>query len=223
MSQEPVDSSWASAIASAYAKYREASIKLGVSLLKDESTAEDICHNVFLRLMRRSDQPTTLTLQYILTAIRNECLTWLRHAARHRSAEPEYLDQIPQPEKDHGLELPYHALQRWKAELPEQQRIVFDLWCQRFSYEEIGDLLQIAYSTVKTQLTRAKATIRKRAEQEMAREREREKGLRLHLPATLHFESSCLPPRPAIGFYPPSQQPPLCSIAPTLIAIIFLA
>lgn len=134
-------------------------------------TAQDLVHDVFLRLWDKRDDFATVTDPegYLYAAARNRALTWLRQ----RRLEDQWHQQYAAPDVNGGRVAPPDpaqlllkaemaaALQRAVDGLPERQREVLMLQWKGRSYQQIGSLLGISLKTVSNHLTRATDHLRR--------------------------------------------------------------
>jgi RNA polymerase sigma-70 factor (ECF subfamily) len=127
------------------------------SYLKDTDICEDIVQETFIRIWE--DRPQIIRTEgiryYLFTAVRNNCISYLRKAKRHSTMDLD--DQPAAYIQDKEEEPDYRTLVR-KAidELPPRCREVFLL--SRFSnmtYKEIAGSLDISEKTVENQMTKA--------------------------------------------------------------------
>lgn len=66
-------------------------------------------------------------------------------------------------EKDSGVDVDYQQLLRLVAELPQQYRLVFNLYAiEGYTHAEIGEMLGISESTSKSNYSRAKNSLREK-------------------------------------------------------------
>jgi RNA polymerase sigma-70 factor (ECF subfamily) len=130
--------------------------------LRDRAAAEELAQDVFLELHRhwgemKSPEHIVFWLRRVMS---NRCIDTVRKRRNHRetsledSAEPTALERIQDP-------LLSSYLARMVASLPEKQRILVVLRYQEdMQPEEIGRLLRMNVSTVKTQINRALGLLR---------------------------------------------------------------
>ena len=134
------------------------------SLLKDEAKAEDVVHQVFLRLWEKAD---TLQYQdsvkaYLYRSVHNECLNQFKHQkvkqtysqyATHAVPQHTHTDGAGQAMQTRELE---QRIAESMAKLPTQCRTIFEM--SRFGhmkYHEIADTLNISVKTVEAQMGKA--------------------------------------------------------------------
>jgi RNA polymerase sigma-70 factor (ECF subfamily) len=137
--------------------------------LQDRAAAEELAQDVFLKLYRHfaeleSPEHVTFWLRKVTS---NHCID----AARRRKLRSFLgLGQAPEPSvpPQQGDPLRSELLQRLVASLPEKSRILIVLrYQEEMELEEIVRVLDLPLSTVKSQLQRALAMLREKAERTM--------------------------------------------------------
>jgi len=119
-------------------------ILYGRALGLSHGEAEDALHETFLAVMRLREFPREAE-NYLVRSFRNRALNFKRSIWRRLTRELESHHWFERsPEEDPALEIVMCAL----SELPQQQRevIVLKIW-NRFTFEEIGGLLEISPNT----------------------------------------------------------------------------
>ena len=153
-------------------RYKDKIFRLCVSMLRNETQAEDVTQDIFLRIWKAlpgfQGQASLSTWIYAIS--RNCCLTELKKQTAHRT------DSLDRPEiglaaeeltalhanvMETGAELDVH----WMVnQLPERYRRVIALfYLEQKSYEEVAVMLGLPLGTVKTFLYRAKKELIKLA------------------------------------------------------------
>jgi len=137
------------------------------SITKEETVAEEVVQNVFVKLWERSE---ALSISgslpaYLYRAVYNESLNYLKHQ-KVRSAYGQHVVHTMKNETEHGgKKLQLKELEGRLAEamndLPEQCRTIFQL--SRFEelrYREIADRLGLSIKTVENQMGKALKILR---------------------------------------------------------------
>ncbi len=138
-------------------KYAELVYRLAFSQLKNQSDAEDVLQEVFLRYLRK--QPAFESEEHgkawFIRVTVNRCRSvwssaWRRHHAELDESlaaeDPDYLD-----------------LRAAVCALPKKYRAVIHLfYYEDYTTAKIAALLRLKESTVRAQLTRARAMLRER-------------------------------------------------------------
>jgi RNA polymerase sigma-70 factor (ECF subfamily) len=154
-------------------RHQYAIIGTVAKMLGNSSDAEDIAQQVFIRLWKSAPryQPTAKFTTFLFTIARNLVF----NESRRRSRKKEY--SMDEREDDFHLQTPdtqnatpdqsvlhaelQHAVDQAIANLPEKQRLAVIL--RRYEgmpYDEIGGVLGLSIPAVKSQLFRARNTLR---------------------------------------------------------------
>lgn len=147
------------------AQYRDKVFRLAVSMLRDETQAEDLAQEIFLRIWKGlpgySGQASLST--WIYTISRNTCLTELkRRSARptvslHAPEIADSLDRIPALQSSDPASGAGMDVQRFLDCLPEKyRRVIVLFYLEQKQYAEVAAMLGLPLGTVKTLLFRAK-------------------------------------------------------------------
>ena len=151
-----------------YFRYIKKMIIFCNSLLRDESRAEDIAHDVFLQILETPDSlnPEKSFSGYLQTIARNRILNEFKRTDVHL----QYAQHIITHENDATNQTEHLILDNDYAkllndmidELTPQQKEVFRLSrIQGLNYNEIAELLHISLPTVKKHASLALEKIRK--------------------------------------------------------------
>jgi RNA polymerase sigma-70 factor (family 1) len=131
--------------------------------------AEEIAQEVFLCVWERREtwHISTSVRSYLLTAVRNAALSYLRHerVVRRRQTEiPEAQVTFAASPEVRALEAEtITAVQEAIGRLPERCRLVFTLHREQgLTYNEVAEVLGVSPRTVEVQIGRALKTLRKR-------------------------------------------------------------
>ena len=154
-------------------RHQYAIIGTVAKMLGNASDAEDIAQQVFIRLWKSAPRykPTAKFTTFLFTIARNLVF----NESRRRSRKKEY--SMDEREDDFHLQTPdtqnatpdegllhaelQHAVDQAIADLPEKQRLAVIL--RRYEgmpYDEIGQVLGLSIPAVKSQLFRARNTLR---------------------------------------------------------------
>ena len=154
-------------------RHQNAVVGTVAKMLGNASEAEDIAQQVFLRLWKSREryQPSAKFTTFLYTITRNLVFNETRRKSRRKESS------LDQRKDDYELELPSNPNHRPDNEhlnaelraaidqaieaLPEKQRLAVVLRrYQNLPYEEIGEVLDLTVSAVKSQLFRARGTLR---------------------------------------------------------------
>jgi RNA polymerase sigma-70 factor, ECF subfamily len=125
-----------------YRQHGPALLAYGASLLGDYAAAEDVLHQLFLKLLTMKTPPEEPRL-YLFKAVRNRCLNVLR--GRTRLASLDHQEWLVKPEGmiEAGLEV-----EKAIRELPPEQRevVVMRVWGE-MTLAEAAEVLEIPLNT----------------------------------------------------------------------------
>ena len=138
------------------------------TIVKDESTAEELVQNVFYKLWEKKEQiKVQQSVQaYLYRAVYNDCLNYLKHnkvKANHQ-AQTRYTSKEHDNHTDPAIvkELERH-IDEALNDLPEQCRTIFQL--SRFEdlkYRMIADQMGLSVKTVENQMGKALRILRQK-------------------------------------------------------------
>lgn len=134
-----------------------------LKIVKDEEIAQDLTQETFLHAFQHLDhfRMEARFSTWLWKIAHNLSLNYLR---KHTHQEKEYKEELLPPtflekhEEDEELML---AIRQAMEQLPEKQRIVFDMYdLQQLPQKEIAARLGISYGTVRSRLFYARKKIR---------------------------------------------------------------
>lgn len=147
---------------------RDKLFRFALRITGSQRDAEDVVQDVFEKIWRAPAEQNESVLNWeawCMTLTRNRSLDRLKILTTRRTSPIEYASGIINVE--HGPEQlviskdTVALVQRLIQQLPEKQRLVMHLRdVENFSYEEIAETLEISLDQVKTNLHRARKTIR---------------------------------------------------------------
>ena len=139
-----------------YDRYKLAMLKLAVVLVGDVNTAEDIVHDIFVKLAQSGNQlrPVGSLKSYLFTCVANRVRNRIRDTARHEETALDQADSSPcsQPGPHHWAILSEQlvALSEAMKQLPYEQREVVCFHVEAgLSLAEIAALQKTSVNTVK--------------------------------------------------------------------------
>ena len=137
------------------------------TIVQDSVMAEEMIHNVFLKLLERNEplKVHTSVKAYLYRSVNNECLNYIKHQKIRGNYEVETNTIMPNKTQSPLAQLQYRELEERlrKAinELPEQCRTIFQLSrFEELKYAEIALQLGLSVKTVETQMSRALKKLR---------------------------------------------------------------
>lgn len=148
-----------------YNYYHEPCIRFATSIIKDEEEAENMFHEVFIKIWSRREQinPTLNFSSYLFTCLRNLAFDHLKKMERSQQMQEQYL-QLMQYHYDNESEAEdakMNLLKNAMATLPEKRKMILKLNVEEGkSYQEIAEMMRISKNTVKNQLVKAKQFLR---------------------------------------------------------------
>lgn len=142
-----------------YDRYRDKLYTYGLKITKSEEAAEEIVHQVFLKIwMHRENLNPELSFNALLYKItKNFALNFLEKVSRSEALKQElyyYFDQRHTATEDEVIYDDYtHLVEKAVDLLPPQQKRVFLMHrTEGMSYKEIADALHLSKGTVKNHM-----------------------------------------------------------------------
>ena len=129
--------------------------------VRDPQSAENIVQDVFVILWEKRDKLVIATnvKSYLLTAVKNHCLNYIKREKRLLTLDEQFdiiKDNSNSPEEEYIKDESFLSVQKAIDELPEKCRRIYLM--KRYddlSYNEISEILGITENTIKTQMKRA--------------------------------------------------------------------
>ncbi|GAB4000643.1 RNA polymerase sigma-70 factor [Spirosoma daeguense] len=157
------------AFARLYRHYRTPALKFCTSLLKDAEDAENMVHDVFIKIWERraTINPSLNFNAYLFTCLRNLAFDHLKQIEKSQLLKQRYMermqtfhDEIPEDQ-----EAQIQLLQTAISSLSEKRKLILRMNVEDGkSYQEIAELLRISKNTVKNQLVKAKQLLREKVD-----------------------------------------------------------
>lgn len=134
-------------------RYRDDVYRLAVNYTRSAQEAEDVCQNVFLKLLEQPEIIPGKEKAWLMQVTANECRDLLRSAWWKRTVPLEQAFQIPKNQEDETIYL--------LRKLPPKYRVVLYLhYYEQYTTAEIAQLLKIPTGTVSTRLKRARERLK---------------------------------------------------------------
>jgi len=152
-----------------YQYYRIPVIRFSVSIIKDEQEAENIYHEVFMKIIKRRKniKPELNFNSYVFTSVKNAIFDYLKALNKNNNLKEQFWEKIHQEEDECG-KAKEEQLTRMESIIqnlsPKRRKILEMNYFEKKSYNEIADILMISKNTVKNQLVKAKFILRKEME-----------------------------------------------------------
>ena len=157
------------AFAELYKYYRTPALKFGITLLKDEEEAENMIHEVFIKIWDRRSQinPTLNFTSYLFTCLRNMAFDHLKKMEKNNQLKLQYMEKMAavRDEDLEDKEIKFQLLYKAVNLLSEKRKQILFLNIEEGkSYQEIAEMLMISKNTVKNQLVKAKQFLREKVD-----------------------------------------------------------
>ncbi len=154
-----------------YQKYQHMLFRVCLRYAKDRPEAEDMLQEGFIKIFRDLHQygSNGALGGWLRRVMVNTALQHLRKQKKWiADVEIEHIADQYTTGEDVFARLGAEALTRLIQQLPVGYRMVFNLYVvEGYSHQEIADQLQVSVNTSKSQLSKAKATLRKMLEKIM--------------------------------------------------------
>jgi RNA polymerase sigma-70 factor (family 1) len=153
------------AFAELYSFYRTPAIRFCTTLLKDQEEAENVLHEVFIKIWDRRAQidPEQNFNSYLFTCLRNFTFDYFKQMEKNNHMRELYLQRMHTPDAQEVEEKEDRLLfvTRMVNSLSEKRKriLILNIY-EGKSYEEIAGLMKISKNTVKNQLVKAKQILR---------------------------------------------------------------
>ena len=151
-----------------YLEHYDALHRYAFTILKDDMLAEEMIHQVFLKLLESNTSVTihTSLKAYLYRAVNHECLNYLKHQKIKRTYR-SYVNTTNYHTETPSGQMIYKELEKriWQAinELPEQRRTIFQLSrFEQLKYAEIASQLGLSIKTIESQMRKALQSLRKK-------------------------------------------------------------
>lgn len=136
-------------------RYRDDVYRMAVNFTHNYQEAEDVCQNVFLKLMEQGDLTPGSEKAWLMQVTANECRSLLRSSWWKKTMPLDVSIPAPDYQMDETVQV--------VMKLPPKYRVVIYLhYYEQYSAAEIGNLLKIPVSTVTTRLARGREMLRKK-------------------------------------------------------------
>ena len=150
-----------------YMAYYPALNRYACTMVRDDAVAEDMVHNVFLKLVENGAGLSHSTYQkaYLYRAVYNECMNYIRHEHIITGYKNQQIPATEQSAQADTTSLQHkelkQAINTALSLLPEQCRKVFQLSRhEELTYKEIAAVLNISVNTVEKHMVKALKKLR---------------------------------------------------------------
>lgn len=153
---------------SLFREHYEALSNYAFSILKSKEDAEDIVQDVFIKMWKNTHQviETPQVKFYLLTAVKNNCISFLRKQAGKKFVQPESIPLSAHNDEEENGGDPEVLVREALSLLPVQCGIIFKM--SRFgklTYQQIASELGLSVKTVENQMGKALRIMREYARQ----------------------------------------------------------
>lgn len=153
------------AFAELYNFYRTPALKFCIALLKDEEEAENVLHEVFIKIWdkRAHINPDLNFNSYLFTCLRNYAFDHFKRMEKSIQLRQQYLDRMGDSiyESVDDSEEKIQFMSKVVEKLSDKRKKILLLNVyEGKSYQEIAEMMKISKNTVKNQLVKAKQILR---------------------------------------------------------------
>ncbi len=138
--------------------------RIAFRLLENSEAAKDVLQDSFLKLWEKREEIKKFrnTEAYVVTVIKNKCLDKLRLVKQTLD-----ISNLPAETKKSESDFDYQEstieIKKIIHSLPKQQKLIIELRdIEGYSYEEIGELLDMSVNNVRVNLSYARKTIKEK-------------------------------------------------------------
>ena len=150
-----------------YMMYYPALNRYACTMVKDDAVAEDMVHNVFLKLVENGDALSySIHLKaYLYRAVYNECMNHIKHEHIVTGYQNQKIAANDQSQQADRTSIQHKELKQAVTTalnlLPEQCRKVFQLSrYEELTYKEIAAVMNISVNTVEKHMVKALKRLR---------------------------------------------------------------
>ncbi|MCI9076111.1 MAG: RNA polymerase sigma factor [Dorea sp.] len=145
-----------------YMENKNSVYRLALTYLHSQTEAEDVCHDVFIKMIERkiSIFPGK-EKSWLLTVTANECKNRLRFWKRH--GHEELTDGIPVKETE-SMDM----LEMVMSLSVKERTVIFLYYYEGYTAEEIAGILKITASAVRSRMERARKHLKSKLEGELS-------------------------------------------------------
>ena len=147
------------ALAELYDRYAPLAYGVALRVLGDPARAEDVVQEAFLKIWNGAstfDAQRGSLRTWLLTAVRNRSIDYLRGRAAHERREQELVPELVEagartdPWREVSLSLERTAVREALTSIPAEQRQAVELaFFGGYTHREIADMTRVPLSTVK--------------------------------------------------------------------------
>lgn len=149
-------------IAKIYNDNKHSVYRLALTYLYSQAEAEDVCHDVFIKLMEHKFLVFPgKERAWLLTVTANECKNRLKFRKRHATEELS----VGIPAKDTQ---PLDILETVMSLSVKERTVIYLYYYEGYTTEEIAGILKITASAVRSRMERARKHLKSKLEGELS-------------------------------------------------------
>ena len=141
-----------------FCKYRDDVYRLALSYTRSTQEAEDICQNVFVKLMEQTSIQPGKEKAWLMQVTANQCRNLLRSSWWKTTTELDESIVFDEPEQS-GIYQAVMGLQ------PKYRVVVYLRYYEEYTTQEIAEILKVSRSVVTTRLSRARQMLKTELEE----------------------------------------------------------
>lgn len=137
--------------------YADAILRLSYAYLKNTQDAQDVCQNVFVKLLTepRRFESSAHERAYVLRMASNACKDILKSPWRQRTCGLEAVAEVPAPEAADGS-----VLAAVNSLPPHYRAVIYLYYYEGYQAAEIAEILGMPAATIHTRLARGRAKLK---------------------------------------------------------------
>lgn len=149
-------------IAQVYNDNKNSVYRLAFTYLHSQAEAEDVCHDVFIKMMEHKNSIFSgKERAWLLTVTANECKNRLRFRKRH--ANEELSDSIPVKDTQSlGI------LETVMSLSAKERTVIYLYYYEGYTTKEIAGILKITASAVRSRMERGRKHLKSKLEGELS-------------------------------------------------------
>ncbi|MCR9062333.1 MAG: RNA polymerase sigma factor [Cytophagales bacterium] len=148
-----------------YERYSEKVYRKCFSFVKDQSKAEDLAHDIFLKIITKigTFNATSRFSTWVYSITYNHCMDVLRREKRKKEDPLEYEMEFVEEEIDYELlSMKQDGLKKSLEQIsPQEKAILLMKYQDNFSIKEIAESFDLSESATKMRLLRTKEKMKK--------------------------------------------------------------
>ena len=145
-----------------YNENKNSVYRLALTYLHSVEEAEDVCHDVFIKMIEHQDRILDgKEKSWLLTVTANACKNKLKFWTLHKSEELTETLMSPEDESNDIMEIVMSLSVK-------ERTVIYLYYYEGYRTEEIAGILGISSSTVRTRMERARKHLKEKLEGELS-------------------------------------------------------